>query len=112
MRHNFLLLLLLIFVGAGCTNEKAIPTPCTGTISYSNDIKQIIDNNCVTCHSAGNTDGDFTTYEGLKLKAESGSLKNRVVVQKNMPPAGSDSAMTSLNIQKINCWLLQGAPNN
>lgn len=79
--------------------------------SYSADIKPIIDGNCLSsgCHNSNSTNGDFTTYAGLKTKVDNGSIDSRVLQQKNMPPSG---ALPLDQLKKIKCWLNSGAPNN
>lgn len=78
-------------------------------ITYSGVVSNIIETNCNGCHGAGYSAGDFTNYAGLKLKVDNGSFKNRVFTLKNMPISGPLSAET---LEKIQCWLDAGAPNN
>ena len=93
--------------------EPALATLDCSTInsSYSSGILPVINANCTSsgCHNAGSVNGDFTIYAGIKLKVDNGSINNRVVVQKNMPPSG---ALSVDNLNKIKCWLNSGAPNN
>ena len=84
----------------------------TTNISYSTDIEPIIANNCATsgCHQAGgNGNGIFTNYAGLKAKVDNGSLHNRVVVVRDMPP---NSSLPECQVDKIDAWINAGAPNN
>lgn len=78
---------------------------------YSSDVKPIISTNCLSsgCHNTNSVNGDFTTYTGLKAKADNGTLDNRVIQQKTMPPSG---ALSIDQLQKIKCWLNSGSPNN
>lgn len=78
---------------------------------YSSDIKPIISANCLSsgCHNTNSPNGDFTTYTSLKAKADNGTLDNRVIQQKTMPPSG---ALSIDQLQKIKCWLNSGSPNN
>ena len=77
---------------------------------YASDIKPIIDANCLAsgCHNTGSANGDFTTYSGLKAKADNGSLDNRVIQQRNMPLAGS---LRIGDLKKIEWCLNSGAAN-
>lgn len=90
-----------------CRKEEKVD--CS-TVTYSGIISQIISGNCISagCHGASSTNGDFTGYPGLKASADNGSLRDRVVSKKDMPPGGLSSA----TIKKIECWLDNGAPNN
>jgi len=89
---------------------------CTTTISYSLSIAPIISANCsstAACHGASSSNGDYTTYAGLKADADNGKLNNRVVVNNNAhnPPAYVP-ALSSSDKDKINCWIQQSSPNN
>jgi len=93
------------------------PIDCSGlSPSYMNDIKPIIDATCALagCHEANFLQGDFSAYEGLKDKATDGTLNNRAVVSKDMPPEGTNgpAELTETQIQLIHCWIQDGAPNN
>lgn len=122
----FFLLVLL----HSCTYDKyevpepATPPPAdttqTGTaltrcdslnVTYSATVKPITDNNCAIsgCHAAGSGNGDFTTYAGLKAKVDNGSFKKRVIEDKTMPPSGP---LPASDIEKLQCWLDAGAPEN
>lgn len=83
-------------------------------VKYTTDIQTIISANCELsgCHDGGsgstypNNLGDYAT---LKLMADQGRIKERVVTLKTMPPSGP---LVDSLIQKLNCWLDAGAPNN
>ena len=53
--------------------------------------------------------GDYTTYAGLKAKADNGKLKLLVVDNNTMP---LNSSLTSEQIGLIKCWIENGAKNN
>lgn len=78
-------------------------------VTYSSIVFPIIQTNCNGCHSSGYSAGDFTTYSGLKIRIDNGSFKNRVFTLKNMPTAGPLSPEI---LEKIQCWLDAGAPDN
>ncbi|MCE3280829.1 MAG: hypothetical protein K0S44_3020 [Bacteroidetes bacterium] len=106
---------VIVFI-ASCTSEKgAVPirdVNCDSTISYSADIAPLMNNYCNSCHVSGGTGtGDFTTYAGVKEKADNGSLRNRVVVLKDMPQPGSPQLTEDERIM-IDCWIKQGSPDN
>src|SRR5262245_29991962 len=87
-----------------CTSDKA--TVCDD-VSFTADVKPIINTYCVTCHYGGYQDGDFTTYEGLKAKVDNGAFSLRVIQQRTMPPTGNP-APTEADIAKLKCWLSAG----
>jgi hypothetical protein len=99
-----------------CKNEKGpvpmTPAPTSDTVvHYSFTIQPIVTLNCAIphCHNAGSVDGDFTSYAGIHTKAANGTLLNRVVTLKNMPPTGP---LSDADISRVNSWIQQGAPNN
>lgn len=77
-------------------------------ITYATGIKAIIDANCAlpACHGGDPSLPDFTSFANVFARR---SLIQSRVVAKTMPPAGS-STLSSDNIQKINCWVQNGAP--
>jgi hypothetical protein len=91
---------------------------CEGVdVSYTMDIVPIINETCALsgCHvSGGSGNGDFSTYAGLKAKADNGSLESRALIQMNMPPSNSSGPTSLSDSQKliIACWIQDGAPEN
>ncbi len=87
------------------------------TATFSNDVLPIINAACALsgCHVAGgNGNGNFESYEGVKAKADNGSLLNRAVNQGNMPPSNTSGPQSLTDEQKlaIQCWIEAGAMNN
>lgn len=81
-------------------------------LTYSNEIEPIIAESCAIsgCHLPGGSgNGVFLSFEGVLEKVNNGSLKNRVVEERTMPP---NAALTACEIDKISFWINQGAPNN
>lgn len=105
--------LALLTVTCKKKDEDSLDNVDCSTISsaYSSSIKPIMTAKCTSsgCHNAGSANGDFTTYAGLKAKADNGSLNSRVLVGKSMPPTGP---LPLDELKKIKCWLNAGAPNN
>ena len=88
------------------TTEEACATPAP---SYSTSVKSIVESKCSVdgCHSRGR--GDFRVYENFKREADEGSLKQKAIVQKSMPPSGP---LPAEEIKLIDCWLKGGAKEN
>ncbi|MDP2386003.1 MAG: hypothetical protein Q8M29_06510 [Bacteroidota bacterium] len=108
------LMLSLVFFGACKKSRKndLDHIDCSKINSvYSSNVKPIIDKNCLSsgCHNSGSTNGDFTTYAGVKAKVDNGSFDNRVIQQKNMPLSNE---LSMDDLKKIKCWLNSGAANN
>ncbi|CAA9201251.1 c-type cytochrome [Flavobacterium collinsii] len=94
------------------------PTPGTNpvvTISYSKNVKAIIDANCVGCHQSGRSAGfrPLTTYAEVKTATEGAGLLNRIQLQNGqqgiMPQAGR---MSQANIDLIVKWNTDGLKEN
>jgi len=85
-----------------------IPRGTTG-ISYSADITPIFIANCnfSGCHGAGATGRDWTKFSDVKVKSI--DIKNRTSAR-TMPIGGN--TLTNDEIQKIACWVDDGATEN
>jgi hypothetical protein len=108
----FIFLGLFIILIAACKKDKEEKIDCTGVSpSYNSEVKSIINANCLSsgCHEAGSSNGDYTTYDGLKAVATSGTLESRTVTNKTMPPS---SPLSLEDRKKIKCWISAGALNN
>ena len=79
--------------------------------AYNADMKPLIANNCNTsgCHGTGSSQGDFTTYNGLKAVADNGKLEEMVIHEKKMPPS---NPLPLDDRKNLKCGLEAGAPNN
>ena len=88
------------------TTEEACVSPAP---VYSSNIKSIVENKCAIegCHARGR--GDFRVFENFKRKVDAGEVKEKVIVQKSMPPTG---ALPAHEIKLIECWLKDGAKEN
>lgn len=80
--------------------------PCE-TITFSLNVKPIIDNNCISCHSAGG--GQVPNLETYNAVAANAAIVKSEVVSKDMPIGGS---LTNEEISAIVCWVDSGALNN
>jgi hypothetical protein len=102
---------------SACTKDKVQPAPvdttCADTISFVNDILPIMENNCTGCHNGNNTSGgyDLTNHAGVTLNT--GKLYGSIVHDGSASsmPQGGNKIADSL-IQKVYCWINQGAKNN
>ena len=94
---NKLVSLLIVISLSACyydNEEELYPNlDCTTkTISFSSDISPIINTKCATtgCHvQGGSGSGIFENYNQIKAKVDNGSFRNRVIIQKDMPPSSS-----------------------
>ena len=80
-------------------------------LSYTKNIKAIIDQQCISCHASGSgvpgVVGDFTTFEGMKSRLDNGKILEQVVIDKAMPQGGG---MSQAQRDSINCWIAAGYP--
>ena len=108
----FFLLLTISLFQFSCEKENSTISDCDDApASFTTDVAPILNSSCNTtgCHNSGNENGDFTTYSGIKVKANDGSLMNTVITNKTMPLA---STLTEEQLNKFKCWLDSNAPNN
>jgi hypothetical protein len=118
-----ILLLVLLTLPSGCARE--VP------VSFSADVKPILDQNCVHCHQAGGegftiSGFDMTSYEDLMRGTQYGPMiiagdsagSNLLVLMEgradpsiNMPH-GAAKPVRQADIETIRTWIDQGAKNN
>ena len=79
----------------------------TTNVDFGNEIQPIINTNCAisNCHVPGMGLVDLTTYSGVIGIVDNGSLEQRVIIQKDMPPSGP---LNNCDIKKIETWIING----
>ena len=107
IKKQYFILCLGVVFSSCLTNidEEQEIDPCT-TVTFSTEVKPIIDANCVQCHGTGGNFPNLTTYQGVSGNAS--NVKSQVVSRKM--PIGS--TLTDAEIQAISCWVDAGAINN
>ncbi|MEZ5018019.1 MAG: hypothetical protein R2800_13255 [Flavipsychrobacter sp.] len=113
MKRSILVSLCCLLLIACSKKETETKTTDVCRKTYNGAIKTIVDTKCAIsgCHVAGATTGDFTTYTGIKKKADEGRIQTHVFELKIMPPA-SATQLTEEEKQSIKCWLDNGAPES
>jgi hypothetical protein len=107
--YLYILLVVALTVGAySCKKDNAgkLTPSCDGSHpTYQGSIKSIIDTRCATsnCHP------NYATYEGLLPALQGGSFRREVLVDQTMPQG---SSLTQDQINKIQCWVNDGFPEN
>ena len=103
-KHLFTFLVLTGIVMSSCTTAEIpldeVTDPVVEVITYTGNVKAIIDNNCTSCHGAVSPQAglSLTTYLQVRGAAENGNLIPRMNnATAPMPPSGRLSA----NIQAI-----------
>jgi len=108
---TYFLLILIITLLISCENnviEKEIieeSDNCDSGISFSQEVKPIIDNNCVQCHN-GNRFPDLRTYQSI---SDNSSTIKEEVESRRMPIGNS---LSQTEIDAIVCWINNGSVNN
>ena len=123
---------LLIVIGTillyGCSNNEAdemlpeenpdqeedcVPQFPNMNVTYTNYVKGVVDQYCISCHHAGNSTGpgDFSTYNGLLPYATGNSFYARVIQD------GADMPQDAAPLPKairdsLNVWIQNCAPQN
>jgi hypothetical protein len=85
------------------------------TVSYSSEIEPIISGKCYACHSIGSTISTIILegYDNIKRYAEDGRLYGAVSHSVGFSPMPQGGAMLpECELEKINVWVQNGAPNN
>lgn len=122
MKRMTVVVIAMIMV-AGCyhDNKEEIYQnfiPCTVdttvAVTYSADIGPLLTANCAIdgCHNSSSRQSelDLSTYADAKVIADDGRLENRINgIGPIMPPSGS---LRLCDIEKIEIWINEGAPNN
>ena len=109
MKEKFLCFNVLLVVLTACKKDKdteKLTPACDGSSpTYQNTIKSIIDARCATagCHP------NYNTYQGLRNDLEGGDFRREVLVNQTMPQG---SSLTQDQLNKIQCWVNDGYPEN
>jgi len=112
------LFIILLLVQACSKPKSDNPTPPSGTNNcasvnahFAADVAPIISTSCAaqsSCHGSGsgNGPGELLTY--AQIKASSASIRS-AVESRTMPKTGS---LSQAQINKISCWVSNGAQND
>lgn len=114
-KNLYLLIALTFILLASCTEEDSISlsdpnqNQNTGTVTYTANVKSIIDSNCISCHGASNPSAGFNISNYANAKNNINSIINRADLQTGqpgiMPPSGR---MSASKIQILKDWQTQG----
>lgn len=87
----------------------------TDSVTYSLTVLPIIQDNCYVCHDAATNTSGITLegYNNILTYAMNGSLMGVITHAPGYPAMPQGAAMLSAcNIDKIEKWILDGAPDN
>lgn len=112
----FILFSSMLFLAIGCKDEveDEIETEMvcdTLSVSYNNDIKIIVDNNCMPCHGRGQdaVSIPFDSHEELSSYFNPGQMIE--YLETGYMPA-TEEKLSACEITKIRKWFEEGASNN
>lgn len=85
MKNKHILYLIVITISFNCSynseDDLIDATPIPNVATYNNNVKSIIDNNCISCHSNPPINGapiSLTTFEEVKSAVENNGLISRI----------------------------------
>lgn len=91
MHLNRTLFLAAIAIASACTNDSTddlIDNTPVVNVTYSQNVKSIIDNNCTMCHAATPVNGapmSLVTYEDVKDAVQNRGLLTRISLPEGTP---------------------------
>ena len=119
MKKIFIITLITSFTILSCSNvsldDLTNTTAPTSTITYKDNIKAVIDNNCISCHKSPPINGANTsllTYDNVKSAVQNNSLIGRIDGSiGSLMPVGGQKLPQNL-IDAINAWKNNGFKKN
>lgn len=114
MKYLIFFFLAIGLLMLSCKKDKASAFSCSDDVSYSNEIRPLMEMNCTVsgCHDATAEGGyNFLSYEEVSLNADRilETIQHGTGVAPM--PQGAEKLPDSL-IQKFYCWKENGTPNN
>jgi uncharacterized membrane protein len=108
---TFFIVLLFTSVLVSCTDDNpetlSDVKPITGLATYNQNVKSIIDNNCVVCHATTPVNGapmSLVTYDQVKNAVLNRGLLTRISLENGdsslMPKGGPRLPQTTIDIIK------------
>ena len=89
-------------------NEIAQKEDPIKTVSYNNDVKPIMSNNCISCHGSSSPSAglSLTTYTQVRNSTEKGGLLCKINASCGVMPQSGKMPQPLINT--INSWATQG----
>ena len=115
-----LFIVAVIGLGTGCyydVEEELYGTLACDTldVTYSNTVLPLLESKCYSCHDAANNFGNVTLegYTNLKTYVDNGRFLGAIRWTSGFSPMPKNqSKLLECDIQKIEVWVNNGAPNN
>jgi len=120
LRNIYLLLVFSTIIVTSCTynsEEDLYPEDgcLTENMSYQDDILPIITTDCYGCHNVASNFGNITLegYDEISKHVASGELIGSIKHAAGYSPMPQGSSkLLDCEIEKIESWINDGAPNN
>lgn len=117
MKKLFILTSILLIAAVlvnSCSKGSATNTPatCTLSVSFSTNIKKILDVNCNSCHApgSGNTLALARwTYDGTYSNVLSNRDNINAQISAGLMP--QSAPLPQLVRDSVGCWVIKGSPN-
>lgn len=112
---------MVIGIISSCTydnreDEATKNEPCiSSNISFSKDVKPILNSNCLSCHNKSLAEGGIVLEDFLNVKkvVESGRLLGAINHSPGFAPMPQGGAkLPDCEITKIRTWIKEGATDN
>lgn len=105
------LVYILVLTGCEYETEEALfgnSPKCTTPVFFESDIKPLIQANCALtgCHATAGTPPELSTFEMVQARAAD---IRHITQSRQMPPPSSGMSLSQEEIDKIACWVEQGA---
>lgn len=103
------------WINQGARNNSCAAACDTAVFTYSNAIKNTIQNKCVGCHNPASLGGniDLSTFNGVKTVALDGRLFGSIAQLSGYKPMPQNSPkLSDCEIRQIQKWVNAGALNN
>lgn len=116
IKFSFLIVTLLLFVSCSSDSEDDITQPPQGTVTYVGNVKAIIDNNCLGCHTDPPVNGApfaLTNYTQVSSNAALilTAISKPTGAAGAMPP-GTGPRLPQATIDIIDQWIQDGTLEN
>jgi cytochrome c553 len=96
--------ILGLFVLSSCGQSKketANAADCDSTLTYDSSIKTIVNTNCIGCHGAGSSNGNYSTL--ASLQADKAEVYSEVA--SGSMPQGNSAFKDSADGRSLKAWL-------
>ena len=115
MKNSVIIIsIAVVLIASSCKKDIAPLATCVDEISYTQDVKPIIDLNCSTsgCHDAS-TAGGYSFISYVSVSANASAILSVINHESGFTPMPYGTGkLADSTIQRINCWIQQGKLNN